>query len=470
MAKDPFQQLRVIKKASQKGKPIKDCFRLLYKKDLWVKAFASLSTHEKGHSVSIKDFHPVIDELIQRLRNGSYRFKNLNTSRQSPSFEDLLVLETVRIILEPLSEPSFLKGRGLKNTPHRALLNIRERFGRLTWCIKGEITPIVFNHKVLIKLISGKISDRRFLHLIKNALTSGVLDNKNSLHLCLLLKEISLLALDEMIIEGLEEFYGEQEMKCCLSQKRDVKRTEYIRSDLEFVIGICDSKNNARTVLEKLQCFFEKQLRVDSDQIRLFLSHLEKPIPFLGYEFLKFGRNKESLHKGSNRSYYHAMEKRNYKYLSIDEIIRLQIPVQKIREFVRRKGYGRMETYEIHHRPNLMNKTEREILALYNSELRRIAGYYKLAENFHHLEKLFYLAEGSFIKTIACKRSSTYAKTARSLRAYKQGTLALAEKDARGVTEIFPFIKFSNLLKKNKKLLKRQRVSGRIRPKKNSIK
>lgn len=461
MAKDPFQQLRVIKKASQKGKPIKDCFRLLYKKDLWVKSFASLSTHEKGQPCSIEDCLPVIDKLIERLRNDRYRFKSLNTPLQSPPLEDLLVLEAVRFILEPLSEPLFLK-----NTPHRALLSIKERFGRLTWCIKGEISPSVFNHKVMIKLISKKISDRRFLYLIKNVLTSGVLDNSNSHPLRLLLKEISLIAMDDTIIEELKEFYGEKENNGCLLQTRGVKRTEYIRSDLEFVIGICDSKKSARTVLEKLQQFFEKRLRIDSDQMKLFLSHLEKPIPFRGYEFYRNGRNKESLYKGSNRSYHYTIEKQTHENPPIAEVIRLQIPAQKIREFVRQKGYGRMENYEIHHRPNLINKTEREILAFYNGELRRFAGYYRLAENFHHLEKLFYIAEGSLIKTIACKRSSTCAKTARSMRVYKQGTLALAEKDACGVKEILPFIKFSNLLKENKKLLKRQRVSGRIRQKK----
>src|SRR5699024_1730118 len=110
----------------------------------------------------------------------------------------------------------FSKSGCLKNNgPHQALLNVREHFGYLTWCIKGEISPSVPNHKALIRLISRKISDRRFLQLIKNALTAGVLDNKHCLPLRSLLENIYLLALDEFILEQLEEFHGEIEMTTC---------------------------------------------------------------------------------------------------------------------------------------------------------------------------------------------------------------------------------------------------------------
>ena len=42
MAKNPFYQLDVIRDVSQNGKKITDCYRLMYNKELWIKAYAKL--------------------------------------------------------------------------------------------------------------------------------------------------------------------------------------------------------------------------------------------------------------------------------------------------------------------------------------------------------------------------------------------------------------------------------------------
>lgn len=439
MAKNPLQQLRVLKKASQKGNPINDLYRLLYKKELWLKAHANLSFYEKSQSIPIEDCLPDIDELIQQLKRGSYRFKHSNTPRHSPFYEDMLVLAAITQILEALYQPLFSKcGRLIYNSPHQALRNVREHFGHFTWCIKGEIGPSMSNHKALIGLLSTKIRDRRFLQLIKNTFKAGVLDKDSFLPLRSLFEKIYLLALDEFILEQLQEFRGENEMTIFHLQTGHLERTQYIRSGFEFVIGIYATKKNALTVLEKLQHFFAKRHHLDSNDRKLFLSHLEKPIPFLGYEFFK---------QGSSRRRVPPYKEWHPAHRPSAEKIRLQIPSLKIKEFARLKGYGRIENDAITHRRNLINKPEREILDIYNGELKYFTQYYRLAENFHHLGKLFYLAEGSFIKTIACKRNSTYAKTARSMRAFKQGALALVDKKPDGMTEICQFIKLSNFLK-----------------------
>ena len=83
----------------------------------------------------------------------------------------------------------------------------------------------------------------------------------------------------------------------------------------------------------------------------------------------------------------------------------------------------------------------------YNAELRGIADYYKLANNYHHLDRLFYLAESSFIKTMANKRRSTSAKVANSMRKHKQGVLCLVRYDKKGNEMLHQFVRLKDMPK-----------------------
>lgn len=82
----------------------------------------------------------------------------------------------------------------------------------------------------------------------------------------------------------------------------------------------------------------------------------------------------------------------------------------------------------------------------YNKELETIANYYKLADNFHLLKKLFYLAERSFLKTIAFKRRSTSKKVAMRMRRYQQGRLCLVQ-HKQGNQIVHTFLKLKDLKK-----------------------
>src|SRR5699024_9185277 len=121
------------------------------------------------------------------------------------------------------------------------------------------------------------------------------------------------------------------------------------------------------------------------------------------------------------KSVAYKNQKHPLKKRTLSGAIKLEIPEKKIKEFAIKNGYGNLDTFKIIHRANLINNSELEILYTYNAELRGIANYYKLANNYHHLDKLFHLAESSFIKTIANKRRSTSMKVATSMRSHKQG-------------------------------------------------
>ncbi|WP_330402077.1 group II intron reverse transcriptase/maturase, partial [Clostridioides difficile] len=81
-----------------------------------------------------------------------------------------------------------------------------------------------------------------------------------------------------------------------------------------------------------------------------------------------------------------------------------------------RSDNGKLEPI---HRPQLLNRTDLEIVTIYNAELRGICNYYGLASNFNKLIYFNYLMEYSCLKTLAGKHRSKVSK----IRAmYKDGT------------------------------------------------
>jgi len=199
MATNPFHQLDVIRKASQNGKTITDCYRLMYKRELWIKAYAKLYPNAgnltKGTSEETIDRFSLqkIDEIIEQLKNGTFRFvpvrrvyiPKANGNKRPlgvPNFKDKLVQEVMRMILENVYELTFSdNSHGFREgrSCHTALSQIKNTWKGLTWCIEGDIKGFFdhIDHSVLLNLISKRVNDHRFLLLIHNALTSGVMEN-----------------------------------------------------------------------------------------------------------------------------------------------------------------------------------------------------------------------------------------------------------------------------------------------------
>ena len=49
MATNPFHQLDCIRKISREGKRVKDCYRLLYHKSLWIHVYKQLFQCKDNH-------------------------------------------------------------------------------------------------------------------------------------------------------------------------------------------------------------------------------------------------------------------------------------------------------------------------------------------------------------------------------------------------------------------------------------
>ena len=98
-----------------------------------------------------------------------------------PSFEDKLVQEVVRMVLEAIYEGHFewtSHGFRPNRSCHTALKSLQNNFNGAKWFIEGDIKGFFDNidHDVLIEIMKGRIADDRFLRLIRKFLNAGYME------------------------------------------------------------------------------------------------------------------------------------------------------------------------------------------------------------------------------------------------------------------------------------------------------
>ena len=98
-----------------------------------------------------------------------------------PSFEDKLVQEAVRMVLEAIYEGHFewtSHGFRPNRSCHTALKSLQNNFNGAKWFIEGDIKGFFDNidHNVLIEIMKGRIADDRFLRLIRKFLNAGYME------------------------------------------------------------------------------------------------------------------------------------------------------------------------------------------------------------------------------------------------------------------------------------------------------
>ncbi|CAB1246302.1 protein of unknown function [Ruminococcaceae bacterium BL-6] len=99
-----------------------------------------------------------------------------------PTFTDKLVQEVLRMILESVYEPVFLKvshGFRPKKSCHTALREIKYEFNGAKWFIEGDIKGCFDNidHAVLVGFLNNKVKDARIIKLIYKFLKAGYVEN-----------------------------------------------------------------------------------------------------------------------------------------------------------------------------------------------------------------------------------------------------------------------------------------------------
>ncbi|HEY4601167.1 MAG TPA: group II intron reverse transcriptase/maturase [Cerasibacillus sp.] len=275
--------------------------------------------------------------------------------------------------------------------PYTALRSIRKDFKKMTWFMKGNI------------LISPALLRENSQYLKEHQKNHSV----NHPHCKQLIINFYLAPFDQFMNRFIT---------------RD-NRIKYVRYGTEFVIGMQSSKQKARIFYESSQMFIKHKFA--NIPHTLSFAHLEKSFQFYKYTI----RLIKNPHKQ----------------------IRLEIPRCELDKFASVKQYGQLRTFTSTHRTKILHYSEIDIMRTYNRELLAIAKYYRLADNFSDLGKLFYLAESSFLKTIANKRRSTVKKVGRRLRKHNQGVLSLRYFQPDGIRQYSTFIRLKDIRYLNKR-------------------
>ena len=420
-----------------------------------------------------------IENIIDALKNEMYQPKPVRRTyiKKSngkmrplglPVFTDKLIQEAIRMILEAIYEPIFSDySHGFRpvRSCHTALAQIKKEFTGARWFIEGDIKGCFdnINHAVLVEIINQKIKDARFLKLIRSFLKAGYMEdwkyhetysgcpqggiispilaniylNELDRHIMKIKKEFDvatkarytpeytkLVGLRQRLhnkiknSNGIEREKLIEEYKTATAQmlklpakQCDDKKIKYVRYADDFLIAVNGNRQDCEKIKQELTEFISTTLKMELSQEKTLITHSNTPARFLGYD-VRVRRDQQIKPKGK------------FKTRSMNNKVELSIPFKdKIEKFLfsngivkQRSDNGKLEPI---HRPQLLNRTDLEIVTIYNAELRGICNYYGLASNFNKLIYFNYLMEYSCLKTLAGKHRSKVSK----IRAmYKDGT------------------------------------------------
>ena len=191
--------LNIVRDRGQRGLPLTGLYRLLYQRDLYLRAYGRLYANRgamtPGVTAETVDGMSLakIDTIIEALRFERYRWTPVRRTYipkkngklrplGMPTWSDKLLQEVIRSLLDAYYEPQFSQhshgfrpGRGC----HTALQWIGLNGTGTKWFIEGDISACFdrIDHSVLLKILGERIHDNRFLRLMARLLDAGYLEN-----------------------------------------------------------------------------------------------------------------------------------------------------------------------------------------------------------------------------------------------------------------------------------------------------
>lgn len=186
----------------------------------------------------------------------------------------------------------------------------------------------------------------------------------------------------------------------------DFKRIQYNRYADDFVVGVIGSKQDAISIKEDLRRFLSEKLKLTLSEEKTKVTHSSQAVRYLGYDIrvVRDKATKRDKNGALKRPWYGKVflyvphEKWENKLHEL-RVMQVKWDENRGRDFWRPM-----------HRNELLNSTDIEIVRQYNSEIRGLYNFYRIAENVGVLSKFYYMMRYSMLKTYAGKYRTNVSK------------------------------------------------------------
>ena len=431
-----------------------------------------------------------INALIEKVRDFSYQphparrtyIPKANGKMRPlgiPSFDDKLIQEVVRLILESIYEPTFSNqshGFRMGRSCHTALKYVQKYFTGTKWFVEGDIKGCFDNvdHHVLMHILRKRIADEHFISLLWKFLKAGYMEDWNYHNtysgtpqgsiISPILANIYMNELDNYMQEYANRFNcGERrkinpafkkKLDICRGKEQRLKRNAakmsdeekerltaeikelrrslrsmpysdqmdenykrvfYVRYADDFLIGVIGSKADAEQIKKDVGSFIHENLHLEMSEEKTLITHGHNFAKFLGYEITV---SKDGFNKKTKTGFTRRVNSgKVLLYVPHDKWLKRLLTYDALK-IKYDKQHDNKEVWEPVRRSCLLHLDDLEILNQYNAEIRGLYNYYRLANNVSVLNNFYYVMRYSMLKTFAGKYRT---RISRIIRKYRKG-------------------------------------------------
>ena len=455
--------LNVIRERGERGLPLENIYRLLYNRNLYLRAYGHIYSNQgamtKGITAETVDGMSLakIDRTIEALRYERFRWtpvRRVNIPKPNgqtralgiPPWSDKLLQEVIRMILEAYYEPQFSdRSHGFRPSRgcHTALSEVATTWNGTRWFVEGDIKGCFDNidHEVLLSVLGEKLHDNRFLRLLKYLLKAGYVEDWTYGRTPSGTPQGGVVSpiLSNIYLDRLDKF---AENVLIPAHTRGTRRRRNpawaaLRSRMVYhrKVGNHRLATELRQQMQRLSSGDPhdsgyrrlRYVRYADDFVLGFIGpkaeaeQIKESLETFLRDSLKLALSKEKTlitHATSQAARFLGYELVNQQAddqhdpsgrRAVNGKIGLRVPAKVIEQHCR----AYMEKGAPAHRYSLIHDEDYTTVARYQAEFRGVVQYYLLAHNVFHFGRLQWVMEWSLAKTLAAKHKTSCAKVFR---------------------------------------------------------